>query len=93
MRTEEEKQKFYWRGLNLKVKKVVHTKKKQQENKVKKKKKKRLVSYTYINGLVSTLSEINDYLRTGMGSNTLDAEGINARNIHDFKSKLDNSRF
>ena len=25
--------------------------------------------------------------------NKLDAEVINARNIHDFKSKLDNSRF
>ena len=25
--------------------------------------------------------------------NKLDAEMINARNIHDFKSKLDNSRF
>ena len=44
--------------------KVVHTRERVRKDSSREKEKKWLVSYTYVNGLVSTLSEINNYLGT-----------------------------
>ena len=54
MRTEEEKQ-ILLESFRPKSEKVVHSKEKEKEW---------LISYTNINGIVSILSEIIDYLRT-----------------------------
>ena len=63
MKTEEEKQ-ILLESFAHKNEKVVPTKKKRiREDTSKEKENGWRVSYTNINGLVSTLSEINDYLR------------------------------
>ena len=43
---------------------MVHTRERVRKNSAKEKEKEWFVSYTNINGLVLTLSEINNYLRT-----------------------------
>ena len=47
-----------------KSEKVVHTRERVRKDSSKEKENEWLVTYTDVNGIVSTLSEINDYLRT-----------------------------